>query len=204
MAGFLGAGNYGIARMNGGFSARPCLGLAPAAGGLGAHLIHDLRRMLAGRATLLDTYPEYFNAAHGLALVWLEPWDGANSLDLRSLDPYFIEICRRVRLRVEGSVIVGWTAASKAARIAAKDAHGNLGDFWTPVNRQDGKARSRASITNCWTGFPAPAGIDPSPHRLGVAARRLPRTCAGIDLSGAMPSPPKLGLLLRPRVFLDT
>ena len=132
MAGFLGAGNYGIARMNGGFSARPCLGLAPAAGGLGAHLIHDLRRMLAGRATLLDTYPEYFNAAHGLALVWLEPWDGANSLDLRSLDPYFIEICRRVRLRVEGSVIVGWTAASKAARIAAKDAHGNLGDFWTP------------------------------------------------------------------------
>ena len=36
MAGFLGAGNYGIARMNGGFSARPCLGLAPADGGLGA------------------------------------------------------------------------------------------------------------------------------------------------------------------------
>ena len=25
MAGFLGAGNYGVARMNGGFSARPCL-----------------------------------------------------------------------------------------------------------------------------------------------------------------------------------
>ena len=31
MSGFGGAGNYGVARMNGGFSSRPCLGLAPAA-----------------------------------------------------------------------------------------------------------------------------------------------------------------------------
>ena len=146
MAGFLGAGNYGIARMNGGFSARPCLGLAPAGGGLGAHLVHDLRRMLAGRAAMLDTYPEYFKAEHGLALTWLEPWDGATSLDLRTLDPYFIEICRRVRLRAEGSAIVGWTAASRAARIAAKDAHGDLGDFWTPVNTQAGKALSLSSV----------------------------------------------------------
>ena len=146
MAGFLGAGNYGIARMNGGFSARPCLGLAPAAGGLGAHLVHDLHQMLAGRATLLENYPDYFTPEQGLALTWLEPWDGKNSLDLRNLDPHFIEICRRLRLRVEGGEIVGWTASSKAARIAAKDAHGDLGDFWTPVNTQDGKALSLSSV----------------------------------------------------------
>ena len=30
MAGYFGAGNYGIARMNGGYSTRPCVGLAPA------------------------------------------------------------------------------------------------------------------------------------------------------------------------------
>ena len=146
MAGFLGAGNYGIARMNGGFSARPCLGLAPAEGGVGAHLFHDMRRMLTGRTALLESYQDYFDPVHGLALTWLEPWDGALSLDLRNLDPYFIEISRRVRLRVDDSVIVAWTASSNAARIAAKDARGNLGDFWTPVSRQDGKALSLSVV----------------------------------------------------------
>ena len=146
MAGFLGAGNYGIARMNGGFSARPCLGLAPADGGPGAHLFHDLSRMLAGRAALLENYPDYFNAELGLALTWLDPWDGTNSLDLRNLDPYFIEVCRRLRLRIEGGEIIARTAASKAARIAAKEANGNLGDFWTPVNKKDGKALSLSHI----------------------------------------------------------
>ena len=146
MAGFLGAGNYGIARMNGGFSARPCLGLAPADGGLGAHLFHDLCRMLAGRAAVLEDYPDYFDPENGLALLWLEPWDGRNSLDLRRLDPYFIEICRRVRLRAVDREITAWTASSKAARIAAKAAHGDLGDFWTPVNTADGKALSLSGV----------------------------------------------------------
>ena len=146
MAGFLGAGNYGIARMNGGFSARSCLGLAPADGGLGAHVFHDVRRMLTGRTALLESYPDYFDPMHGLALTWLEPWDGMLSLDLRRLDPYFIEVSRRVRLRVDESGFVAWTASSKAARIAAKDAHGNLGDFWTPVSRQDGKAMSLSVV----------------------------------------------------------
>ncbi len=145
MAGFLGAGNYGIARMNGGFSARPCLGLAPADGGLGAHLFHDMHRMLVGRAALLEAYPDYFHPDRGLALVWLEPWDGVLSLDLRHLDPYFIEISRRLRLRVDGSGTIASTASSKTARIAAKEAHGDLGDFWTPVN-QEGKALSLSSV----------------------------------------------------------
>ena len=146
MAGFLGAGNYGIARMNGGFSARPCLGLTPADGGLGAHLFSDMQRMLAGRASLLDGHPDYFDPQDGLALLWLEPWDGRTSLDLRELDPYFIEVCRRVRLRTGDRGIVAWTAASKAARIAAKDAHGNVGDFWTPVGAKDATALSLSSV----------------------------------------------------------
>ena len=146
MAGFLGAGNYGIARMNGGFSARPCLGLAPAEGGPGAHLLHDMRRMLEGRNALLDRNSEYFRSRNGVALLWLEAWDGATALDLRALDPYFIEICRRVRLRAEEGRIVAWTAASKTARVAAKEAHGNLGDFWTPIGVKDGKALSLSSV----------------------------------------------------------
>lgn len=146
MAGFLGAGNYGIARMNGGFSARACLGLAPADGGLGAHLFNDMQRMLAGRTSLLDSHPEYFAAKDGLALLWLEPWDGTTSLDLRELDPYFIEVCRRVRLRAENHGIVARTAVSKAARVAAKDAHGNVGDFWIPVAAKEATALSLSNV----------------------------------------------------------
>ena len=146
MGGYLGAGNYQIARMNGGYSARPCLGLAPAAGGPGAHLCSDMRRMLAGRNAVLENHPEYFQSDAGIALVWLEQWDGTNSLDLRTIDPYFIEICRRVRLVPTNGGIAVRSAASRVPRIHAKMAGGNLGDFWTPVRVQDGKALSLSSV----------------------------------------------------------
>ena len=149
MAGFLGSGNYGIARMNGGFSARPCLGLAPAKGLVGAHLFHDIQRMIAGREQLLADYSNYYAPTDGQALLWVEPWNGTEQADLRTLDPYFIEICRRVRLRLEGDQFVAWTASSKSARINAKAAKGNLGDFWTPVENKDSKALSLSSV-----GFP--------------------------------------------------
>lgn len=149
MAGFLGAGNYGIARMNGGFSARPCLGLVPSKGLVGAHLFHDVQRMIAGRDQLLEEYSNYYAPTGGLALLWIEPWNGTEQADLRTLDPYFIEICRRVRLRSESDQLVAWTASSKRARINAKAAKGNLGDFWTPVENKDSKALSLSSV-----GFP--------------------------------------------------
>ena len=145
MGGYLGAGNYQIARMNGGYSSRPCLGLTPAEGGPGAHLAFDMRRMLGGRDALLERYPDYFRRDAGVALVWLEPWNGAGSLDLRTLDPYFIEICRRVRLTPREGGIAARTAASRAARISAKMAGGDAGDFWTPVRTKDGKALSLSS-----------------------------------------------------------
>ncbi len=149
MAGFLGSGNYGIARMNGGFSARPCLGLVPAKGLVGAHLFHDVQRMIEGRDKLLEDYSNYYAPTGGLALLWIEPWNGTKQADLRTLDPYFIEICRRVRLRLEGDQFVAWTASSKSARINAKAAKGNLGDFWTPVENKESKALSLSSV-----GFP--------------------------------------------------
>ena len=145
MAGYLGAFNYGIARMNGGSSARPCLGLAPAAGGFGAHVSLDILRMLEDRPQLLERFPDYYRPENGTALLWTEPWDGATSTDLGDLDPYFIEICRRVRLFCDGQTIVARTAGSKKSRVAAKAAHGNVGDFWTPVSRGDAKALSLSS-----------------------------------------------------------
>ena len=142
----LGRGNYGVARMNGGYSTRPCLGIAPASGGMGTHLFSDIERMLSERTSVLNDHPDYFAPEDGLALLWLEPWDGVASLDLRGLDPYFIEICRRVRLRTQDGEILAQTAPSKAARLAAKDAHGNLGDFWTPIRREDATALSLSSV----------------------------------------------------------
>lgn len=146
MGGYLGAGNYPIARMNGGYSSRPCVGLAPADGGFGAHLRFDMKRMLGGRAALLDRYPDYFRPDGGTTLAWLEPWDGTDSLDLRELDPYFIEVCRRVRLASNNGGLAARSAASKTPRISAKTAGGDVGDFWTPVRKQDGKALSLSSV----------------------------------------------------------
>lgn len=142
MAGYLGTGNYGIARMNGGYSARPCLGLAPVDGGTGVHLFSDVMRMIAGRDEILQKYPEYYQSAEGQALLWLEPWDGRNSLPLRGLDPYFIEICRRVRLRAERGTVFAKTASSNCRRLSGQAAKGNLGDFWIPVEVKGGKALS--------------------------------------------------------------
>ena len=142
MAGFLGAGNYGVARMNGGFSSRSCLGLAPADQGPGAHVFRDAWRMVGDREELLERAAPYFRPQGGMALLWLEPWDGTDSLDLRNLDPYFIEICRRVRLGHRNGTIAAWTATSSKARIEAKAAQGNLGDFWTAVGVKDNKALS--------------------------------------------------------------
>lgn len=146
MSGFGGAGNYGIARMNGGFSSRPCLGLAPANGGPGAHLHHDIRRLLEHREPLLQSHEDYFDADSGLALLWTEPWDGTSSLRLDRLDPHFIEVCRRVRLFRRDGRIVARTAPSKKPRIAAKHARGDVGDHWTPVDRRDRKALSISRV----------------------------------------------------------
>ncbi|AHJ65828.1 Hypothetical protein GbCGDNIH4_1693 [Granulibacter bethesdensis CGDNIH4] len=141
MQGYSGATKYGIARMNGGFSARPFLGLALPKGGIGAHLRRDIRAMLAGRGKLLDMYRDYDD--EGLALLWLEPWDGKTSLSLDQLDPWFIEICRRVRL-IKGvdQPIVALAVGSSAARIEAKAYNGITGDFWAPVYDSEGKSFS--------------------------------------------------------------
>lgn len=125
--------------MNGGFSARPFLGFAPA-GGPGAHLRRDIRAMLAGREKLLGDFPFY--CPEGIALLWLEPWNGASSLPLSCLDRWFIEICRRIRFAPQGEGFAALGGGSATARIDAKAQNGVTGDFWAPVNDAEGKAFS--------------------------------------------------------------
>ncbi len=109
--GYLGAGNFGVARMNGGFATRPCIGLVPP-GGPGRRWRRDLDVLSRSRGWCFERVEE-FAEADGAALLWCHPWDGATSLDLSDLDPWFIEVCRRIRLSHNGGGrIVGRTGTS--------------------------------------------------------------------------------------------
>ncbi len=138
MEGFLGAGNYGISRMNGGFANRAALSVSPA-GGLGAHFRRDLRRVLALRGT---TAAAGFASEGGLSLLWLLPWDGTTSLRRDALDEWYIEICRRVRLSTRDGIIFARAGTSKAPRILTTEG-GVTGDPWSPiVAEKDGSLKS--------------------------------------------------------------
>ena len=140
--GFFGAGNYGISRMNGGFASKPGIGVA-AVGLHGARWARDVSALLARRERTVEE--RGLQAENGLALVWLAPWDGLGSLSFAKLDPFYIEICRRIRLRRLGDAITSIGTGSKAARIAAKELNGLTGDAWTPIDVEGGKALTISS-----------------------------------------------------------
>jgi CRISPR system Cascade subunit CasA len=135
--GFLGAGNYGISRMNGGFASRPGVGVA-ALGGWGQRWLSDLKTLLSRRESIAEANGLAFKDGH--ALLWLLPWSGTESLAMQSLDPLYIEVCRRVRLGLHGDILVARSTGSKAARVAAQDRSGMTGDAWTPVDIEEHEA----------------------------------------------------------------
>lgn len=139
MQGYLGR-NYGIARMNTGDGSRPGIGLAQSLEP-GWRFVRDVRRLLGGRSAVLEAH-EGYERDNGRALLWVEEWDGTASGPFRALDPYFIEVCRRVRLELgrESGKLVARLKATKAPRLAAGDLRGVTGDPWTPVDRAKGTA----------------------------------------------------------------
>jgi CRISPR system Cascade subunit CasA len=130
--GVMGAGKYGIMRMNGGYGSRPFLGIRPI-GGPGARFRRDLG-VLRRRRDALFARAQGFAADRAIRLAWLEPWDGSRSLPISDLHPLVIEICRRVRLvgLPDGALEARGTGTA-APRIAAKDLKGVTGDPWAPV-----------------------------------------------------------------------
>ena len=139
--GYGGNKNYGIARMNGGSSSRPLLGLAPACGedmsiDPSSWWARDVKLLLATRE---KNEHRGLGVPGGPALLWCLDWPEGRMLDIRTLDPWFIEICRRVRLTEEGERLSASTATSKGTRIDAKAFKGITGDPWTPVHT-DGKS----------------------------------------------------------------
>lgn len=146
--GYSGKLNYGVARMNGGQSNRPCISVASGRA-WAPRFRRDVKVWLEQRDALISGYaydPE------GLALLWLPPWDGTNALPRTSLDPFFIEICRRIRLTGTGASLAAQMSTSQIARIDATDHAGDTGDIWTPTQKSSKKS-GNASLTVPASGF---------------------------------------------------
>lgn len=155
--GFLGAGNYGISRMNGGFASRPAIGVCPS-GGPGRRFVRDGERLVSIRGRLLDEYDAYPSTG-GHALLWLLPWSGETAVSLRSLDLFYVEICRRVRLVATASGGIEAAAkGTKSARIESKTLKGRTGDAWTPLVA-DGAERKALTIDPGSFGFKRLTGL---------------------------------------------
>lgn len=147
--GYGGAGNHGIARMNGGSSSRPMLALAPlpqAAARLlsprtGLWFCRDVRVLLAMREKSMERHGHIgYRPQGGIGLVWTADWPEGEQLAMKDLDIWFIEACRRVRLVETRGRLSGWKGTSKTARIDAKHLKGDLGDPWAPIHVAEGKS----------------------------------------------------------------
>ncbi len=154
MSGYGGNGKNGIARMNGGYASRPLVGLAPGRGGgdlsvdPSAWWARDVGRLLEQRAAGEGASR---GTVGGPGALWCLDWPEGEQLDLASLDPWFIEVCRRVRLVEKDGRFVAFTSTSRAARIDARRRRGDTGDPWAPVH-----GKERKSLTVGEAGFDYP------------------------------------------------
>ena len=137
-AGLLGKGggggmNRGISRMNSGYGSRPRVGWLPTLR-TGDQFTRDVSVLLGARGTLLQ--PPHLYQSGGKVLLWVRLWDGTGSHALADLDPFFIEVARRVRLVSSPAGIRSHTSGSMTAFVAAEGMKGNIGDPWIPVTQR--------------------------------------------------------------------
>lgn len=153
-SGFLGQGNYGIVRMNGGFASRPVVSWTRS-----LHPSVRFRDEVNVLKELRDYVCESFHyQQRGVVLTWLASWNrDGHQYPLTSLEPWFIEAARPIRLLAvsEGSLLALGTT-SKTNQIGPAMAYrGNVGDPWIPVRV---KGEERTAFTLSGEGF--------SPQRL--------------------------------------
>ena len=123
--------------MNGGFGNRPLIGLSPDES-WGKRILRDIKVLIKNRSPLLSTYDPT-----GHTLLWLPPWDGekTSSIPIEACDPFFIEICRRIRfLKIDDHISCDRTN-TKAGRVSTPDdLNGRTQDPWTPIEKKGVKA----------------------------------------------------------------
>ena len=141
-AGYDGRGKCGIARMNGGSSSRPMVGLSPVRNGNlsidpSGWWARDVRILLSQRTAEKQSA---VGTLGGLALLWCIDWPEGQQLDPRDLDPWFVEVCRRVRLTNAGGILSARGSTSRSTRTDAKAYKGSVGDPWAPVHKTEVKS----------------------------------------------------------------
>src|SRR5574337_89727 len=107
---------YGSSRVKGCFSSRTASGIFPP-GRNGARWKRDVAVLLDARGEIVDEHDLTDNG--GVALRWLAPWDGKGSIAFEQLDPFYIDVCRRVRLHATDGCLSALSTSSDATRIVA-------------------------------------------------------------------------------------
>lgn len=136
-SGYSGATQYGISRMNMGSASRPGVGIA-ASGGIGRRWLDDTINLLSERDMIAREIG--FAVSGGRSLLWAEPWCGTQSIAIESLDPLYVEICRKVRLFMIGGRLAARTQGTKVRRVASEQMRGVTGDAWTPIMESESKS----------------------------------------------------------------
>lgn len=150
-SGFLGVGNYGTVRMNGGFASRCVVSMvskiAPA-----ERFVDELAAVMAMRAAVLAGGLGFVE--RGTVLTWLRPWNRQQAqYTLRNLEPYFVEAVRPLRLVRRDGGLTALGASSGARQIGPKGLdNGDVGDPWLPINVAD-KKKGRSALTPSATGW---------------------------------------------------
>lgn len=150
-SGFLGAGNYGTVRMNGGFGSRPVVAMVgdpkPA-----PRFIEEVSVLRGMRGGTLSGGLSF--ADRGVVLTWLAPWSRtSNQWSPAQLEPWFIESVRPVRLVRHGDALRALTSTSAARQIGPSSIdNGDVGDPWVPVNTDD-KKKGRSALTVSDSGW---------------------------------------------------
>ena len=143
MNGQVGRGNYPVARMNSGDGSRTAFSVTPSSSP-GMHLRRDILAMLNRSSDIIGDLPFRWD---GLCLLWTKLWDGKKALPLSDLHPFYIEICRRRRLRVDADGhLYAMKAASGYRRIEAAKNNGVVGDPWTLVDLRDKKGNKALTL----------------------------------------------------------
>jgi len=145
MSGYLGAGNFGTLRMNGGSASRPIVGmasdLAPA-----PRFREELALVAAMRAQTLRSVLGY--TPRGVVLTWVRPWSRKDhQFNLNELEPGFIEAVRPLRLVQGETGLIALGSTSGARQIGPKALeNGDIADPWIPINTADTK-KGRSALT---------------------------------------------------------
>lgn len=150
-SGYLGAGNFGSVRMNGGFGSRAFVSLVSSLEAA-ARFVEEVVALYMRRDTFFGRGMPY--KTRGVVLTWLVPWQRqASHWTIQDLEPWFVEAVRPVRLIAAGRSIQALGASSAARQIGPKTLdNGDVADPWLPINVSE-RRTERSALTLSGTGW---------------------------------------------------